>query len=392
MIRSKAFWMAVVFAFIAAPLAAWLTTTAYAQGLGNLSGDVIDTEGKPFADLNMDVKSVETNKTLHIKTDSKGHYTVGGLAPGTYSIQLIMDSKVFYEVRTKVLSTVNGHLDVNLKDVLSKDKGAQAAQAAAEAKRAEDEKAFQDLKTHYEAGLQAINELKAAKTLLAQTPKDQQAPIEAKIAQSGNTAVTELNAALQAMKPEDPNRSVVLSQLGLAYESVSKWKEAADMYQQSIAIKPDVPANYNNLGNDLAKLGKVEEAKAAYQHYVDLDPANAAVAWRNLGAVLYQANRMKEAIEPLQKATTIDPKDAQAWLLLGIAMVNTMEFKTVGDKITPVIQPGTIEAYQKAIDLDPNGRVGAEAKQGLASLQAMGVGVDTRIGKAPTPAPAKGRK
>jgi tetratricopeptide (TPR) repeat protein len=101
------------------------------------------------------------------------------------------------------------------------------------------------------------------------------------------------------------------------------------------------------------------------------------------GISLYQANRMKEAIEPLQKATTLDPKNAQAWLLLGIALVNTMEFKTEGDKITPVMQPGTIEAYQKAIDLDPNGPVGAQAKDGLASLQAMGVGITTKVGEAP---------
>ena len=84
-----------------------------------------------------------------------------------------------------------------------------------------------------------------------------------------------------------------------------------------------------------------------------------------------------------QKATTLDPKNATAWLLLGIALVNTMEFKTVGDKITPVMQPGTVEAYQHAIDLDPNGQIGAQAKDGLASLQAMGVGITTKIGEAP---------
>jgi tetratricopeptide (TPR) repeat protein len=114
-----------------------------------------------------------------------------------------------------------------------------------------------------------------------------------------------------------------------------------------------------------------------------LNPTDAALAWRNFGTVLYNSNRMKESIEPLQKATTLDPKNATAWLLLGIALVNTMEFKTVGDKITPVMQPGTVEAYQHAIDLDPNGPIGQQAKDGLASLQAMGVGITTKIGEAP---------
>jgi tetratricopeptide (TPR) repeat protein len=185
-------------------------------------------------------------------------------------------------------------------------------------------------------------------------------------------------------KPEDPNRSIVLSRLGEAYESMSKWQEAADTYQKAITLKPDTAANYNNLGNDLAKLGKVDDARAAYQKYVDLNPTDAALAWRNFGTVLYNSNRMKESIEPLQKATTLDPKNATAWLLLGIALVNTMEFKTEGNKITPVMQPGTVEAYQHAIDLDPNGPIGAQAKDGLASLQAMGVGITTKIGEAPT--------
>jgi Flp pilus assembly protein TadD len=218
---------------------------------------------------------------------------------------------------------------------------------------------------------------------MAQTPKDQQDPVKAQITQAGGTAVTELSAALDLEKPEDPNRPIVLSRLGEAYESMGKWQEAADTYQKAIALKPETAANYNNLGNDLAKLGKVDDARTAYQKYVDLNPTDAALAWRNFGTVLYNSNRMKESIEPLQKATTLDPKNATAWLLLGIALVNTMEFKTEGNKITPVMQPGTVEAYQHAIDLDPNGQIGAQAKDGLASLQAMGVGITTKVGEAP---------
>jgi tetratricopeptide (TPR) repeat protein len=382
----KAFRMAVMLALLAGPLAVWLASAAYAQGFGVLTGDVLDVTGKPDPDVTLTITNTDTNKSTDVKTDAKGHYSMAGLSGGTYTIDVKEKGQVVYQAGFKVPPGASPVFDVNLKDIMEKNKG---AAADAEAQKAA-EKQFAQLKAHYDAGLQAIQQIKAAQAQLATTPKDQQGPIQDQINQAGTTATTELSAALGLMKPDDANRPIILSRLGEAYESMGKWQEAADTYQKSIALKPDVASNYNNLGNDLAKLGKVDEAKDAYQKYVDLNPTDAALAWRNFGTVLYQANRMKEAIEPLQKATTLDPKNAQAWLLLGIALVNTMEFKTEGDKITPVIQPGTVEAYQHAIDLDPNGQIGAQAKQGLEQLQAMGVGITTKVGSAPSKA-SKGK-
>ncbi len=387
--RIKAFRMAVTLALIAGPPAAWLGTAAYAQAVGTLSGTVFDLTGKPYPDVTISITNVATNKAATVTTDAKGHYSATGITGGDYNVDFSakdQDQKdqLIWQAGLKITAGTSPTYDVNLKDLQAQGK---LAAIEAQKQRAAAEQQFQALKTHYDAGLAAIDQMKAAQAQMAKIPKDQKDQLDAakdKITQAGSSAVTELNAAIGLMKPEDANRSIVLSRLGEAYESMSKWQEAADTYQKSIALKPDVAANYNNLGNDLAKLGKVDDARAAYQKYVDLNPNDAALAWRNFCIVLYQANRMKEAIEPCEKATTLDPKNAQAWLLLGVAKVNTMEFKTEGDKITPVIQPGTIEAYQKAIDLDPNGDIGGQAKQGLESLQAMGVGgITTRVGSAP---------
>ena len=373
-----------MFALIAVPMAALLAPAAFAQG-GTLSGTVLDLTGKPYPDVTITIKSIETNKETKVVTDARGHYSAPGLPGGTYNVDLNGKDKdqkdmLLYQTGFKLAPNTSPVFDINLKELQEQGK---LAAVDAERKRQEAEAQFTALKTHYDAGIAAIDQMKAAQTKLAQTPKEQQDPVKAQITQAGGTAVTELSAALDLEKPEDPNRSIVLSRLGEAYESMSKWQEAADTYQKAIALKPDAAANYNNLGNDLAKLGKVDDARVAYQKYVDLKPDDAALAWRNFGTVLYNSNRMKESIEPLQKATTLDPKNATAWLLLGIALVNTMEFKTVGDKITPVMQPGTVEAYQHAIDLDPNGPIGAQAKQGLDSLTAMGVGITTKVGEAP---------
>jgi len=383
--RMKVIRMAALFALIAGPLAAWLAPAAYAQGT-TLQGTVFDMAAKPYPDVTISIKNIETSKEMSVTTDAKGHYSAAGLAPGTYNVDVKGKDKdqkdmLLYQTGIKLAAGTIPAFDINLKELQEQGK---LAAVEAIRKQQEAEQQFQALKTHYDAGIAAIQQMKAAQDQLTKTPKDQQDPVKAQISQAGGTAVTELSAALELEKPEDPNRSIVLSRLGEAYESMSKWQEAADTYQKAIALKPDTAANYNNLGNDLAKLGKVDDARAAYQKYVDLNPTDAALAWRNFGTVLYNSNRMKESIEPLQKATTLDPKNATAWLLLGIALVNTMEFKTEGNKITPVMQPGTVEAYQHAIDLDPNGPIGAQAKDGLASLQAMGVGITTKIGEAPT--------
>jgi tetratricopeptide (TPR) repeat protein len=137
----------------------------------------------------------------------------------------------------------------------------------------------------------------------------------------------------------------------------------------------------------------VDDALLAYQKAIEMDPTNTAMYWRNFAVGLYNSNRIKESVEPLKKATEADPKSAQAWYLLGAALVYTMDYKQEGDKTIPIMQPGTIESYQKAIELDPNGPYGAQAKDGLEALQAMGVGISNKVNQRPannnTKAPAK---
>jgi tetratricopeptide (TPR) repeat protein len=257
----------------------------------------------------------------------------------------------------------------------------QQADEEAQKKAQEEAKAkFAAMKGHFDAGTMALEQAKGIRAQMDKLPKDQQASMQGQLDMTAGTAITELQAALEGTAETDNNRPLVLAKLGESYETDGKFADAATTYQKAVALKMD-PAYYNNLGNCLARIGKTEEATAAYQQAIMLDPMNTAMYWRNLSVGLYNTGKIKESIDPLRKATDADPKSAQAWYLLGAALVNTMEFKQDGDKLTPVMQPGTIEAYQKAIDLDPNGAYGAQAKQGLEALQAMGIsGITTASG------------
>lgn len=363
-------------------LAAGFAVNAAAQEKekpAKIHGLVSDSNGNPFAGTIISVRNSTTGQSTDLIADSQGRYRSGNLAAGTYSIDIKVQGKSAYSQIVQLTAGQDTQQDFNFKELQSKEN----QQAAEAAKKNEEAKAkFGVMKQHFDAGTAALEQAKQLRAQMDKMPKDQQTASQGQIDQTTGTAVAEFNTALEGTAETDPNRNIVLARLGEAYEIDNKYSDAAGAYAKAVALKPD-PAYYNNLGNSLARTGKVDDALTAYQKAIELDPMNTAMYWRNFSIGLYNSGRIKESVDPLKKATDADPKNAQAWYLLGAALVNTMEFKQDGDKLVPVLQPGTQEAYQKAIELDPNGTWGAQAKQGLQALQAMGVGIDTRVNTRP---------
>jgi tetratricopeptide (TPR) repeat protein len=363
-------------------LAAGVVISAAAQEKekpAKIHGQVSDSMGNPFANVVVSVRSSTTGQSTDFTTDSQGRYRSGNLAAGSYSIDIKVQGKEAYSQIVQLAAGQDTQQDFNFKELQNQ----QNEQAAEAAKKNEEAKAkFAMMKQHFDAGNTALEQAKQVRDQMAKMPKDQQAASQGQIDQVTGTAITEYNAALEQTSETDPNRNIVLARLGEAYEVDNKFSDAAGAYAKAVALKPD-PSYYNNLGNSLARTGKIDDAATAYQKAIELDPMNTAMYWRNFAIGLYNTGRIKESVDPLKKATDADPRNAQAWYLLGAALVNTMGFKQEGDKMVPELQPGTQEAYQKAIQLDPNGPWGAQAKQGLEALQAMGVGIDTKVSTRP---------
>jgi len=374
--RPKTLWMAVALAFALGGVAAWLGPRAAAQNLGSLTGEVRDLEGKPFAGVTLILKNKDMGQTFEAKTDKSGKFLQAGMRSGVYIVTVKVKDQVVYETNALVTAGEEATVTINFKELKEKQ-GAAALEA--QKKQEEERKKFESLKAHFDSGVAALDQAKVARSEMQRAPAEQRDPLKQKVNDLNDTAIKELEAAEQAAAEKDPNRHIVLAKLGEAYESAGHNKEAAEAYQKAVALKPDQAGYYNNLGNALAKVGKMDEAMAAYQKSASLDPANAASAWRNAGIVLYNAGKSKEAVEPLRKATELEPKNAQGWYVLGAALVGAMGTKQEGDRIVAILQPGTIEAYQKCIEVDPNGPYGAQCQQGLEQLQAMGVGIPTKM-------------
>jgi tetratricopeptide (TPR) repeat protein len=354
---------------------AWLGSapTAAAQD-GVVNGQILDVTGKPWADIGIQAVSEQGAKS-ETKTDRDGNFTMRGLRSGVYTIaiQLPAPNKP-YEVKVRVAGADTPKVTVNFKDVVAKQ-GAEYAEA--QKKQEEERQKFQGMKAHFEAGVAALNDATQKKADLAKAPADQRDTLKQQVKESSEKAVTELEAAKAGAGEKDSNLNLIWARLADAYDAAGRPDDAVNAYNQAIALKPTA-AYYNNLGGIYGRAGKIQEAMAAYNKSAELDPQNAAQAYRNGGITLYNAGKMKEAVEPLKKATELDPKNAQAWYLLGAALVGSMDYKQVGSKLEVVVQPGTVEAYQKAVELDPNGPYGQQAKQGLEALQQIAPGIDTK--------------
>ncbi|OLB16884.1 MAG: hypothetical protein AUI12_07430 [Acidobacteria bacterium 13_2_20CM_2_57_6] len=365
-------------AILMAAMTCVLAPRAAAQ-TGSIGGTILDVNGNPWAEVT--IRSVsDQGAKQETKTDAAGKYSLPNLRAGIYTVFIVFpppnDKQAPYEVKCRVQNGEEAKVDLNFKDIVAK----QGAAAQEQVKKAEEAKAkLEGLKAHFNAGNALIDQEKQAKADLQKAPADQRDALKQKLADLSDQAVKEFQEASKSLVEKDPNAHLVWFKLGEAYDTAGRNNDAVQAYQQAINAKPDVPGYYNNLGNVLARAGKIEEAKAAYTKSAELDPANAATAWRNFGISLYNANRLGDAVEPLQKSADLEPKNPQTWYLLGASLVYKMTTKKVGDKEVVQFAPGTIEAYQKAVELDPNGTWGQQAKQGLEQLQLMAPGIDTKV-------------
>lgn len=131
---------------------------------------------------------------------------------------------------------------------------------------------------------------------------------------------------------------------------------------------------YASLGEIYAHQGKVQEAQEAFDNAVKAFPSSAALYRRNETLAFFQAGNSDAQLSAAEQAIALDPDRAALYYFKGQAMVSkaTMDPKT--QKI--VLPPGCADAYQKYLDLEPNGQYSADAKAILASA-----GIAVKAGK-----------
>ena len=352
---------------------------------GSMEGDIKGPDGKPMLGTMVKIDRTDIKAHYQVKTDKKGHYFHAGLPLGRYNVAVEVSGK---DVPIAQNVQLRGGDPTNVPGDLTKSGGdadAAAAQLAANdatrgltpAQKAEQEKVNKER----EEALKKNKELNDA--------------FNGGIAAAQNKQWDQAVAAFTKASDMDPKQHVVWAQLAEAEVNFAGTKSGAeadaamqkglDAYAKAIELKTDDAGYHNNYALSLAKAKKYPEAQAELTKAATLDPPNAGRYYYNLGALLVNSSQNEPAGEAFKKAIESDPNYADAQYQYGVYLLSKASIDAAG-KVTPVA--GTADAFQKYLQLKPDGPFAESAKSMLATF---GQTIDTSY-KNPTPAKKGGKK
>lgn len=343
-------------------------------------GKVVDPSGQPLAngqikltkDLTTPFKDEKFTNTADIGAD--GTYTVSGVAPGEYFVYVLQKDKTLD--RQQVVIKAGDDKDVSL------DMSSAAYLATL---KPEERKAIEEYKAKNAAavagnkqvaGLNAtINSVRA--DLKTPTPNFDKDSTDAKSAIDSRptepllwvlqgdvfTAKTDAAASADRKNKVSPTTDDAVTK-GYS-DAIDSYKKAEDLLSASgTKPNPDMSATvYNQLGNTYAKSGKIPDASAAYDKAVSLKPADAGTFYTNEASVLF--NNHQPALDAANKAIAADPSKAAPYFVKGQELLNQATVDKSGKIIPPA---GCVDAYQKYLELAPDGPQAASVKETLAAL------------------------
>jgi tetratricopeptide (TPR) repeat protein len=361
-----------------AVVAALCAPPVFAQATGTVKGVCKDMEGKPVVGANLEWFNTDNGRKYNLKSNNKGEYFSLGIEPGKYRVTLTQDGKQLDQVNNFPVGLDETTLDFDLK----KSQAEAAQQKGINAEQLKRMQEAQAKAAKEQNTVKALNEkLVAANTAM----------------QAGDfeTAVHTLTEATQI----DATRDLIWARLGDANlssapkqtdttEKAKRYGEAVNDYQKAIDLKkksmeatpkPEdakaMGAYYNNLGQAEAKTGQIEESVKAYDLAAQVNPAGAAQYYYNQGAVLTNNGRVDLANVAFDKSIAADPNKAEAYYQKGVNLINKATTDPKTGKVIPA--PGTEEALNKYLELQPNGPF-AEGAKGM--IQYIGGSIETSFG------------
>jgi tetratricopeptide (TPR) repeat protein len=381
--RKISFWLGLL-AFAAVPVLA----QAPAGTTGKIHGHVVNPTGAPQTSgtINLSTDGGRTTKYT-FEVDAQGAYT--GEAPaGSYTL-------IFRQKDTPPDKMVDSIENVKIEaggDLQQDDD--MSRQAFIDKLPEDQKKQLEEIRKHNSEALktnEVIKNLNADLKTVTQDIKDADAARAAKTKDVETAKYTEIESLMQKDTQLRPTEPILWAYLGLGQAGEKKYDEAEASYKKALELasasktpKPEILGMANSgLGEIYARQGKVPEANAAYAEAAKADPTKAAFYLRNEAVIFFQMNNGDAQVAAAQEALKADPNQAVLYYIIGQGLVQKA---TMGpDPKNPkqqIIQlpPGCAEAYQKYLELAPNGPYAADA-QGILAQAGQKVSSTYKAGK-----------
>lgn len=332
-----------------------------------MEGNVKGEDGKPVQGAVIKITRTDIKGNYQVKTDKKGHFLYAGLPLGMYDVSVEIGGAAKDSVKGVRLHGDMPPVDFDLARSAAGGPGEQGGQtqpAAQDATRGMSAQQKAELEKQLKEREEAMKKNKELNDAF-------NAGMTAAQAKQWDQAIASFNKASEL----DAKQHVVWAQLAEAEMNFAATKSGAeadaetakglDAYQKAIELKPDDAGYHNNFALSLAKAKKFPEAQAELTKAATLDPPNAGRYYYNLGALLVNSGQNEPAGDAFKKAIDIDPNYADAQYQYGVFLLSKATVAADG-KVTPV--GGTAEAFQKYLQLKPDGPFADSAKQMLATL------------------------
>nr|XP_042705820.1 protein O-mannosyl-transferase TMTC1 isoform X2 [Chrysemys picta bellii] len=162
-------------------------------------------------------------------------------------------------------------------------------------------------------------------------------------------------------------KAEILSPLGALYYNTGRYEEALQVYREAAALQPSNKEIRLALAQVLAMMGQTKEAEKMTNHIVT-EEAECLECYRLLSAIYSKQERYSKALEAIDKALQLKPKDPKVISELFFTKGNQLREQNLLDKAFEGDYINARSYYKKALQLVPNSKL---LKENLAKLDRL---------------------
>ena len=176
--------------------------------------------------------------------------------------------------------------------------------------------------------IQKLMSIKAGNSLMQTPPQSDMTQL---LNHYQNRQYDDAENLASSLSKQFPNHPFSWKILGALFGQSGRGAEALNANQIAVQLAPQDATVYNNLGNTLKGMGRLEEAEANYRQAIAITN-EFAEAHNNLGTTLAEMGRLEDAEESYKKATTIKPDFAEAYFNLGVMFFEANKYEKAIEK------------------------------------------------------------